>query len=377
MRGYLEGYYGRLLSWHEREAILTELCQRGLNTYVYAPKEDVCHRLHWRRPYAPAWREAFRSFCAEAKARDVDIVAGVAPGIDFAFEALEGGVDLDLAVEKLTRLQADGATRLMLLMDDIDVDFAARNPARTSEGEAHAMLANRLGERLDASLVVVPRVYAAELTADAPDYLTDFVGVLAPQHAIAFSGTDVVSWNVTPANLLLPGDRPDRRMVLWDNLYANDYCPRRLFVGAWRGRDRIRDVWLNGTGLPETDRLLLALMAAGSSGDDDSPSNAETRAVMRAFGVPAAFDRVAAAFAHPVTNDRLDRPPTVLSADDDVLACLDELLWQWKTALSREWYPFLFGLRHDLLLSAGELPADRISKTQTPAMARHLLSRGA
>ena len=31
------------------------------------------------------------------------------------------------------------------------------------------------------------------------------------------------------------------------------------------------------------------------------------------------------------------------------LEVLDFLLWKWKGKLSTEWYPFLFGLKQDLL----------------------------
>ena len=397
-RGYLEGYYGRLLDWPERHAILDTLAGLGMNAYAYAPKEDARHRLHWREPYEPAWREAFAAFCNEAAARGVSVIAGLAPGIDFDFAALadpssEGGdaartartgtarTDLAAARDKLALLRADGATRLMLLMDDIDPDFERRSGGLSSEGEAHARLANRLGEALDASLIVVPRIYARELAVDAPDYLSDFARTLDARHAVSVCGRDIVSRTVHPRDCVLPGDDPGRETILWDNLYANDYCPRRLFVGPWCGRADVDDVLLNATGWPETDRLQLALMAAGladdAAGADAAAREASARAVRAAHGVPAAFERVAPAFRHPATNDRLGAPPPELGATAEALETLDELLWRWKTPLSREWYPWLYGLRHDLLLAAGELGADRVEKTQTPPLARTLRALGA
>lgn len=368
LRGYLEGYYGRLFDWTERAAIVTTLHSLGLNAYVYAPKEDVRHRLHWRQPYDDAWRMDFKRFCADARARHVNVIAGVAPGIDFAFASLEGGCDLDLATDKLARLRDDGATHLMLLMDDIDADFAVRNPDMASEGEAHARLANRLGERLDVALIVVPRIYATELARDAPAYLNDFARTLDVQHAVSGCGSDIVSRVVQSGDLILAPDDNTRRTILWDNLYANDYCPRRLFVGPWSGRDDdLHDVWLNGTGLLATDSLLLSLMQAGMQ-------RRPMHEVFREHGVPEVFDHIAPAFCHPVTNDRLDEPVETLEPTDEILAAIDELLWRWKTPLSREWYPYLMGLRHDLLLSANALPSDRIRKTQTPGLALRLLS---
>jgi len=381
MRGYLEGYYGRLLDWSARVTVLNALAEHGLDTYAYAPKEDARHRLRWRDPYDAAWRSDFAAFCRAARARGVSVIAGVAPGIDFDFASLAGGADLEATVDKLARLRDDGASRLMLLLDDIDPDFSRRDGGIASEGEAHARLANRLGERLDAALVVVPRIYAGELADAAPGYLDDFAVTLDARHAISVCGRDVVAREVGVADCRLPGDIADRETIVWDNLYANDYCPRRLFVGPWQGRAGIDRLLLNATGWPATDRLQLALMAAGLDDDaghaDAARREASAREVRRAHGVPAAFEQIADAFRHPVTNDRAAPLPVQLGDPAASLTALDELLWRWKTPLSREWYPWLFGLRHDLLIAANTLPADRVLKTQTAPLARALLHRPA
>ena len=380
VRGYVEGYYGCLLEWSDRTAIVSALAALGLNAYAYAPKEDARHRLRWREPYEASWRGAFAAFCAEARDRGVDVIAGLAPGIDFDFASLDGGGDLDLATAKLAALREDGANRLMLLLDDIDADFERRAGGIASEGEAHARLANRLGERLDTALVVVPRIYAGELAVDAPDYLSDFAHALDARHAVSLCGRDIVAREVCPDDCRLPGEAGVRETILWDNLYANDYCPRRLFVGPWCGRRGIDAVLLNATGRPATDRLQLALMAAGMRDDEigtsDAARAASARAVRVAHGVPPAFERLAEAFAHPTTNDRLDAHFPDVEATPAVLDALDELLWRWKTPLAREWYPQLFGLRQDLLLAADALPPDRVLKTQTPPLARMLGAGG-
>ena len=51
LHGYIEGYYGRLLDWDDRTRLLHRLSSLGLNAYLYAPKEDECHRFEWRRPW--------------------------------------------------------------------------------------------------------------------------------------------------------------------------------------------------------------------------------------------------------------------------------------------------------------------------------------
>jgi hyaluronoglucosaminidase len=65
-------------------------------------------------------------------------------------------------------------------------------------------------------------------------------------------------------------------------------------------------------------------------------------------------------------------PPAPPPADKAAFDAIETLLWRWKTPLAREWYPFLFGLKHDLLIASGELPALRIAKTQTAPLRRRL-----
>ena len=40
-------------------------------------------------------------------------------------------------------------------------------------------------------------------------------------------------------------------------------------------------------------------------------------------------------------------------------------MWNWKSKISIEWYPYLLSLKHDLQLSLNILTSDRINKTQT------------
>ena len=144
--GYAEGYYGRLPSWQDRHALLDTMASLGQTNYYYAPKEDALHRLHWRQPYDAAWREQFRAFCDAAKRRGISIVAGIAPGLDFDYNHLPDGPDLQALLNKFRQLRADGAVQLSLLMDDIDEDFHTRCAGIRSEGIAHARLSNVLAD---------------------------------------------------------------------------------------------------------------------------------------------------------------------------------------------------------------------------------------
>jgi len=368
-RGYIEGYYGHLLDWTVREKLVQQLNRCGLSSYFYAPKEDVYHRLRWREPYPSDWRDAFVAWSAKAQSLSVQVIAGVAPGLDFNFAHLDDGPDFLSLVSKAQQLLDDGASAIALLMDDINAEFDPTQSGLSTEGQAHAMLANALSEKIDCSIYVVPRVYAAELDYESPGYAKHFSSQLNTGNVVFHCGTHIVSPTINSKDYSDYTDAGRHRVIVWDNLYANDYCPRRLFVGAWLGRSGVSEVMLNPTGLPATDALLIDMMANTTS---DANAEAVQQAVLKAHDVPDQFFSVAHYFSHPTFSDPVWPESNSSSTPKQQLAAIEHLLWKWKTPLSREWYPYLFGLKHDLLMSTGELAELRIRKTQLAPLAKRV-----
>ena len=104
IKGYIEGYYGRLLSWKHRELIIKSLYKNNMNTYFYAPKEDIYHRLCWKKNYSKSWRLNFRKFTDISKKNKIDIIAGLAPGLDFNFKSyLKGNKEESILIHKITK----------------------------------------------------------------------------------------------------------------------------------------------------------------------------------------------------------------------------------------------------------------------------------
>jgi beta-N-acetylglucosaminidase len=50
LSGAIEGFYGQPWTHAERVALFDWLAAWGLNTYLYAPKDDLKHRALWREP---------------------------------------------------------------------------------------------------------------------------------------------------------------------------------------------------------------------------------------------------------------------------------------------------------------------------------------
>lgn len=372
--GYVEGFYGRLLDWADRVRLLDSIAKGGMNSYFYAPKDDPLHRQHWRQPYDKDWLEHFSNFANAAADRGVSVIAGIAPGLDFDFGCLDRATkrtDLSCLVDKAKSLVGAGATHVALMMDDIDADFDKRRCGFNSEGSAHGALTNRLGEALGVPVILVPRIYADSLSnADDPQsltYLVDLAASLASQHRPIYCGDDIVARTIGAD---AGGHLDSKRVIVWDNFYANDYCPRRLFIGPWRNRGKAANLLLNPTGMIETDLVLLALMAASREMDSQAACKAAWQEVITEINLPDAFAVIAFYLDAPFGFT----PAFDIPNDDDALAALDDLLWRWKAPLQREWYPILMGLKQDILIANGNMSAVRMGKTQLLPLANTLNS---
>jgi len=296
IRGYLEGYYGKLLSWSERDGLVNFLSAQNLNTYCYAPKEDVQHRLRWRESHSRQWQSSFARFCSAAADRGVSVVAGIAPGLDFHFKQNNNVSDFDCLRNKAEVFSQNGADHILILWDDID-DRGIVDANGLSEGAAHARTVNQLSDALGQPLWTVPRVYAAEIE-NTYNYLNAVVaGTITRNDLTTLSG--ILGGKSATADAEFGPLR--QRTILWDNFYANDYCPRRLFIGPWTGREQISDFLLNPTGLPYTDKLLLDIAASTHTSTNRQQDWANT---LLRHDVPETFLKLAPYFCEPFFGDR-------------------------------------------------------------------------
>ena len=372
--GYIEGYYGRILNWDQRKLIVNSLNKNNMNTYFYAPKEDVRHRLNWRKKYDLNWRKSFRDFTKFSKRNKINVIAGIAPGLDFDFKLFnnktknKNSADYTLLYNKSKQLLNDGANSIALLLDDIPEDFKIKFGNKISEGTSHGILANMLSKDLGKNIYFVPRIYADELIGEEPNYLKDLSFVLDPKIKVFYCGKNVISKTLT--NYSKIKNILSNEIILWDNYYANDYCPRRFFIGPFTGREKLKNIMINPTGLINTDLLILDIVAYNKN---NNTFINEWKKILRSHGVPVIFDKIKQYFFKP--NFGSDLLPNRFSANIKHIEAIDFLLWKWKSDLSREWYPYLFSLKHDLQLKLNILTSERLVKTQTIPLSEYVIKK--
>nr|XP_047911740.1 protein O-GlcNAcase-like isoform X5 [Anser cygnoides] len=233
------GFYGRPWSMEERRLLFRWLERRGLNCYMYAPKDELKHRLLWREPYTEHEAAQMQSLIEAAQEHGVEFIFAISAGQDMVFSSAG---DRLLLQQKLRQVAAMGCRAFALLFDDIDPCMcrADRN-VFTSLAEAQASVANEAYQELGQPSVFLfcPTEYCSSLCSPSPGqscYLLTLGRELLPGIGVIWTGPKVVSQELSAMLLEEVEGVLGRRPMIWDNLFANDYDCRRVFLGPYTGR---------------------------------------------------------------------------------------------------------------------------------------------
>ncbi|XP_069712793.1 protein O-GlcNAcase-like isoform X1 [Phaenicophaeus curvirostris] len=211
----------------------------GLNCYMYAPKDELKHRLLWREPYTEHEAAQMQSLIEAAQEQGVEFVFAISAGQDMVFSSAG---DRRLLLQKLRQVAAMGCRSFALLFDDIDPCMCqADRDVFPSLAQAQASVANEVYQELGQPAVFLfcPTEYCGSLCSPSPSqscYLLTLGQELLLAIGVIWTGPKVVSQELSAAQLEEVEGVLRRRPIIWDNLYANDYDCRRVFLGPYTGR---------------------------------------------------------------------------------------------------------------------------------------------
>lgn len=283
-RGVIEGFYGRPWSPEGRSALLHDLGAWGMTTYVYGPKDDVKIRAAWREPYDVDELRALARLAEHAASQGVDVHYAIAPGLDLRYADASDRLALR---DKIAPLIDVGFRGVSLLFDDIASGLSPHDAAAfASFGVAQADVANELYAWLqgrDLPLIFCPTEYCdrfARPSLEDSTYLRDLGAHLDAGIDVYWTGPEIVSETVTVDAARAFADVLQRAPVLWDNLHANDYDFRRVYLGPFTGRDAalrqtLRGVITNPNVELPANFVPLHTTAAWLRGGDDEASQFE------------------------------------------------------------------------------------------------------
>ncbi len=242
LSGVIEGFYGRPWSFEQRQALLPRLHGWGFNTYVYAPKDDIKLRAHWRERYDADEAEALRKLVQTCHDAGLHFMYAIAPGLDMRYG---DAADLAWLIGKVDQVTALGVHDIVLLFDDIPQALDPADAERFGAvAAAQAYVADALFTHLrerrpDGRRLVCPTVYCrrmADHDGDGWRYLHELGRRLEPDVDVFWTGDEIVSEHVDAASLADVSEALGRKPILWENLHANDYDLRRLYLGPYAGR---------------------------------------------------------------------------------------------------------------------------------------------
>ena len=248
-RGIVEGFFGPLWSMAHRRRLFAFGATRGMNTYLYAPKDDPYHRKLWRQPYPKAqWRELLR-LIGSAQTQRIDFVYGFHPG-----EGLYFGDDraVGILLRKARRFYDAGVRTFAVLFDDIPSRLsdprdrrAFRNSLARAEGTWMAkIIAAQPASWSAVEWWICPSYYSEDVLLERvfgqfePEFLETLAQYLPPNIPCFWTGPSVVSKSITLAHVRRIAKKIERPLLLWDNYPVNDLSMRdELHIGPLTGRD--------------------------------------------------------------------------------------------------------------------------------------------
>ena len=337
IKGYIEGYYGRLMSWEDRSFLLKTLSKLSMDFYIYGPKEDPFHRSDWSTPYPNDTLMKFQSFRQEASRLGVRTYFALSPGLPSGKNKQEEHKALK---EKIKQLVNVGFDDFAIFFDDLDSE---RNG---NLGKSHGEILNAVQAILNVnkedSLIFCPTVYCDSF-AKGPLSDSDYLKVLSKEIPanipMLWTGKEVVSKTISDIDILAVKEVISNPIIIWDNYYANDYCPTNFFIGPHEGRnlseESVIGLGINPTGLPITDSIILS-QVKGSQGTEE---------ILKHYGVPDCFKELIPFFRGPfyIDSSLLD-----INKVKSIRVLSTQLCMEWKSDLQLEWSPFLWTFFNDL-----------------------------
>ena len=239
-RGYIEGFYGKTWENNKRLSVMRLMAKYGMNTYFYAPKDDIYHREKWRETYPADEYENLRMLFNEAKENFLDFNWCIGPGLTYKYTSED---DFNLLIEKIKSIYNMGVKGFGLLLDDIPWEFQYEEDAQKYDSivDAHTDLINRTYNALkeidsDIKLTVCPTQYSGD---ENGYYISKFGKGILSDVRMFWTGQEICSRVLTVRESQELLRSTDHRPLFWDNFPVND-CEmfQEMHLGAIIGRDK-------------------------------------------------------------------------------------------------------------------------------------------
>ena len=321
IKGYIEGYYGAILSLKDRKAILNLLPKLNLNSYLYCPKEDAKHRMQWKLDYSVDELNNFKEISELANKNKVNFIFGISPGN-------EEPIDFDKLANKIGIFREIGFKNFCILFDDLHEPGNPIYQANT--------LNNCRESFQDCTFYLVPEIYANSLSNSdifENKYLKDLFSNIDDKPNIFWTGKKVISNKYDYEEIKKIENFYNLNIYIWDNFYASDYCEPRVTLDKYlpfTGNipSDISGIMINATGKINLDLLILRLYSLGFQINDFEISDFLSTELYPAFKLNSKY---------------FTFNGSLIKTDD--CEYVNDVLLNWIHPIKNEIYPYLHLLK--------------------------------
>ena len=239
-RGYIEGFYGPTWEHQKRISVMRLMAKYGMNTYHYAPKDDLYHREKWREPYPEKELDELKILFDEAKENELDFSWSIGPGLTYRYTSES---DFEQLINKIKNVYSIGVRSFGLLLDDIPWDFQYEEDGKAFDSivDAHIDLVNKTYRALkgfdsSVNLTVCPTEYSGD---ESGYYISKFGRNIPSDVDIFWTGAEICSRVLTCREADEFSRSTAHRPLYWDNYPVNDAeMFQEMHLGPLIGRDK-------------------------------------------------------------------------------------------------------------------------------------------
>ena len=205
---------------------------------MYAPKDDFKHRAYWRELYSVEEADQLSGLITAAKESGIIFYYAISPGLDIVYSSSK---EVSILKRKLQQVRSFGCEAFALLFDDIEPEISQTDKeVFQSFSQAQVSVSNEVYQALNCPrFMFCPTEYCtarAVPSVRASEYLNTIGSKLLPDIDIMWTGPKVISKVISLESILELKEVLKRPPIIWDNIHANDYDAKRVFLGPYSGR---------------------------------------------------------------------------------------------------------------------------------------------
>lgn len=223
-RGFIEGFYGTPWSHEDRMSLMRDTSKYKMNTYIYAPKDDIYHREQWKELYPQEKAQELAELARVGTENNLNFCWTIHPGATLQFT----DEDYNAIIAKFEQLYSLGVRQFGVLFDDTD-DW--------SRGKLQAEWINRINNEFVKAkgdiepMIVISARYNSAWGPNMNRYFKPFMETLDKDIEVMWTGhatmsnvsKDVFEWPKTATGV-------DKDMAVWWNYPVNDYCDQKMLM---------------------------------------------------------------------------------------------------------------------------------------------------